>query len=145
MSIRVVNARYWSHNTHCQWRRQGGVRGGSFPPPWVDVQKLCNMCVLSLSWNFSYHTTNTLQGRRAKIHVDTQTIQLGLGTSYSRPPINPYLTSPPLQNPGGDTAYCSTISVLLHTHVLQSLVQVLHVPLLYYWSMFCNDQSNSFS
>ena len=33
-----------------QWRRQGG--GGSFRSPWVDVQKLCNMCVLSLSWNF---------------------------------------------------------------------------------------------
>jgi len=27
----------------------------------------------------SYHTTNTLQGRRAKSHVDTQTIQPGLG------------------------------------------------------------------
>jgi len=26
-------------------------RGGSFPL-WVDVQKLRNMCVLSLSWNF---------------------------------------------------------------------------------------------
>ena len=25
------------------------------------------------------------------------------GTSYSRPPIDPYLTSPPLQNPGGAT------------------------------------------
>ena len=25
--------------------------GGSFPL-WVDVQKLCNMCVLSLLWNF---------------------------------------------------------------------------------------------
>ena len=33
---------------YSQWRRQGG----SFPPLWVDVQKLCNMCVLSLSWNF---------------------------------------------------------------------------------------------
>ena len=69
----------------------------------------------------SYHTTNTLQGRRAKIHVDTQTIQPGLGTSYSRPPINPYLTPPLLQNPGGDTAYCSTISVLLHTHMYCNL------------------------
>ena len=28
-----------------------GGEGGSFPL-WVDVQKLCNMCVLSLSWNF---------------------------------------------------------------------------------------------
>ena len=27
----------------------------------------------------SYHTTNSLQGRRAKSHVDTQTIQPGLG------------------------------------------------------------------
>ena len=26
--------------------------GGKLPPLWVDVQKLCNMCVLSLSWNF---------------------------------------------------------------------------------------------
>ena len=33
-----------------QWRRQG-ERWGSFPL-WVDVQKLCNLCVLSLSWNF---------------------------------------------------------------------------------------------
>jgi len=30
-----------------QWRRQGGRREAS--PLWVDVQKLCNMCVLSLS------------------------------------------------------------------------------------------------
>ena len=26
--------------------------GEELPPLWVDVQKLCNMCVLSLSWNF---------------------------------------------------------------------------------------------
>ena len=26
--------------------------GGKLPPVWMDVQKLCNMCVLSLSWNF---------------------------------------------------------------------------------------------
>ena len=32
----------------------GAARGGrgKLPPLWVDVQKLCNMCVLSLSWNF---------------------------------------------------------------------------------------------
>ena len=59
----------------------GAARGreGEASPLWVDVQKLCNMSVLSLSWNFFYHTTNTLQGRRAKSHVDTQTIQPGLG------------------------------------------------------------------
>ena len=28
------------------------------------------------------------------------------GTSYSRPPIDPYLTSPLLQNPGGAIAQC---------------------------------------
>jgi len=32
-----------------QWRRQ---RGEASPHLWVDVQKLCNMCVLSSSWNF---------------------------------------------------------------------------------------------
>ena len=42
-----------------QWRCQGVW--GEASPLWVDVQKLCNMCVLSLSWNYSYHTTNTLQ------------------------------------------------------------------------------------
>jgi len=29
-----------------------GGRGGEASPLWVDVQKLCNMCVLSWSWNF---------------------------------------------------------------------------------------------
>jgi len=30
-----------------------GGRGEASPPyGWIDVQKLCNMCVLSLSWNF---------------------------------------------------------------------------------------------
>jgi len=28
-----------------------GGKGEAFPV-WVDVQKLCSMCVLSLSWNF---------------------------------------------------------------------------------------------
>ena len=32
----------------------GAARGGEWGsfPLWVDVQKLCDMCVLSLSWNF---------------------------------------------------------------------------------------------
>ena len=38
---------YLCRITHYQWRRQGEAS-----PLWVDVQKLCNMCVLSLSWNF---------------------------------------------------------------------------------------------
>ena len=35
--------------------RDSGAAGGGkgeASPLWVDVQKLCNMCVLSLSWNF---------------------------------------------------------------------------------------------
>jgi len=37
----------------------------------------------------SYHTTNTLQGRRAKSHVDTQTIQPGLGDFVLWTPYRP--------------------------------------------------------
>ena len=32
------------------------------------------------------------------------------GTSYSRPPIDPYLTSPLLQNPGGATVFTTVVS-----------------------------------
>jgi len=35
-----------------------------------------------------------------------------LGTSYSRPPIDPYLTSPLLQNPGGTTG--DTFRIVIH-------------------------------
>ena len=59
-----------------QWRRQGG--GGSFPL-WVDVQNYVICVCFHCHGTFSHHTTNTLQGRRAKSHVDTQTIQPGLG------------------------------------------------------------------
>ena len=61
-----------------QWRRQG-ERGRKASPLWVNVRKLCNMCVLPLSWNFFVSHENILQDRRAKSHVDTQTIQPGLG------------------------------------------------------------------
>ena len=45
-----------------QWRRQRR-EGGEASPLWVDVQKSCNMCVLSLSWNFfvSHDKYQTLQ------------------------------------------------------------------------------------
>ena len=77
-----ARARAWTDAGHrLQPVAPPGGAGEASPPLWADVQKLCNMCVLSLSWNFfvSHHTTNTLQGRRAKSHVDTQTIQPGLG------------------------------------------------------------------
>ena len=35
-------------------------------------------------------------------------------TSYSRPPIDPYLTSPLLQNPGGATDLASLVTYGLH-------------------------------
>ena len=46
-----------------QWRRQRGGGRGEASPLWVDVQKLCNMCVLSLSRNFfvSHDKYQTLQ------------------------------------------------------------------------------------
>ena len=81
------------------WRRQGG-RGG-----WTSKNYVICVC-FHCHGTSSYHTTNTLQGRRAKSHVDTQTIQPGLGdlrTSYCRPPIDPFLTPPLLQNHGGAT------------------------------------------
>ena len=63
-----------------RWRRQGGERrviGGSFPYGWTSKNYVICVCFHchGTSW---YHTTNALQGRRAKSHVDTQTIQPGL-------------------------------------------------------------------
>jgi len=46
------HADFYSGQQARQWRRQGGKEGEASPPLWVDVQKLCNMCVLSLLWNF---------------------------------------------------------------------------------------------
>ena len=80
--------------------------GGKLPPPYGWTSKNYVICVcFHCHGTSSYHTTNTLQGRRAKSHVDHMQYNRDLGTSYSRPPIDPYLTSPPLQNPGGATAY----------------------------------------
>jgi len=84
----------------------GAAKGeGEKLPPygWTSKNYVICVCFHCLETS-SYHTTNTLQGRRAKSHVDTQTIQPGRGTSYSRPHIDPYLTSPLLQNLGGATA-----------------------------------------
>jgi len=56
----------------------GDARAGKGKLPlWVDVQKLCNMCVLSLSWNFFVSHDKCIA--RPSSHVDTQTIQPGLG------------------------------------------------------------------
>ena len=60
-----------------QWRRKG-EGGEASPYGWKSKNYV--ICVYFHCHGTSlYHTTNTLQGRRAKSHVDTQTIQPGLG------------------------------------------------------------------
>ena len=99
-------------STHSERKSSGAARGGrgeASPYGWTSKNYVLCVC-FHCHGTSSYHTTNTLQGRRAKSHVDTQTIQPGLGDS--RPPINPYLTSPLLQNPGGATAkVCRKITI----------------------------------
>ena len=46
---------------------------------WTSKNYVICVCSFHCHGTSSYHTTNTLQGRRAKSHVDTQTIQPGLG------------------------------------------------------------------
>ena len=54
--------------------------GGEELPPYGWKSKNYVICVcFHCHGTSSYHTTNTLQGRRTKSHVDTQTIQPGLG------------------------------------------------------------------
>ena len=81
-----------------------GGEGGSFPL-WVDVQKLCNMCVLSLSWNFFVSHDKYIARPSSRATLIHRQYNRDWGTSYSRPPIDPHLTSPLLQYPGGATAY----------------------------------------
>ena len=74
---------------------------GKLPPyGWTSKNYVICVCFYCRGTS-SYHTTNTLQGRRATL-IHRQ-YNLDWGTSYSRPPIDPYLTSPLLQNPGGAT------------------------------------------
>ena len=73
----------------------GAARGkGEASPPWVDVQKLCNMCVLSLSWNFFVSHDKYIA--RPSSHVDTETIQTGLGDFVLWTPYRPIPHFPPV-------------------------------------------------
>ena len=89
----------------------GAARGGRGKlPPYGWTSKNYVICVCFHCHETSlYHTTNTSQGRRAKSHeLIHRQYNRDWGTSYSRPPIHPYLTSPLLQNPGGATgSYCT--------------------------------------
>jgi len=55
--------------------------GGSFPL-WVAVQKLCNMCVLSLSWNFVSHDKYIARpsSKEPRSYTDNTTGQWSLQT-----------------------------------------------------------------
>jgi len=91
-----------------------GREGGKLPP-WLDVQKLCNMCVLSLSWNFFVSHDIHCKAVEQRATLIRRQYNLDWGTSYSRPPIDPYLTSPLLQNPGGSGCPALTLTVLCGT------------------------------
>ena len=80
--------------SHSQWRRQGG--GGKLPAyGWTSKNYVICVC-FRCHGTSSYHTTDTLQGRRAKSHVDTQTVQPGLGDFVLQTPYRPIPHFPPV-------------------------------------------------
>jgi len=82
-----------------QWRLQ---RGGKLPPyGWTSKNYVICVC-FNCHGTSSYHTTNT---KPYKFPMHCSKCVSFWGTSYSRrsSPIDPYLTSPLLQNPGGAT------------------------------------------
>jgi len=107
----VIGGRLHATSSRVILSHSGAARGegkGKLPPyGWTSKNYAICVC-FHCRGTSSYHTTNTLQGRRAKSHVDIhRQYNRDWGTSYSRPPIDPYLTSPLLQNPGGATALAS--------------------------------------
>jgi len=90
-----------------QWRRHGG-RGESFPPyGWTSknyVMCVCAFIVMELHRITRQMHCKAVEQRATLIHRQYR----DWGTSYSRPAIDPYLTSPPLQNPGGATGQRTT-------------------------------------
>jgi len=90
----------------------GVARGegkGKLPPPMGGrpkiMQYVCAFIVVELHRITRQIHCKAVEQRATLIYTDNTT---GTGgTSYSRPPIDPYLTSPLLQNPGGATALAS--------------------------------------
>ena len=72
--------------------RSSGAARGEASPLWVDVQKLCNVC-FHCHGTSSYHTTHCTAAEQRATLIHRQ-YNRDWGTSYSRPPIYPYLTSP---------------------------------------------------
>ena len=74
--------------------------GGKLPPyGWTSKNYVICVC-FHCHGTSSYHTTNT---NPYKFPMHCSKCVSFWETSYSRPPIDPYLTSPLLQNPGGAT------------------------------------------
>jgi len=92
----------WLGVRKSRWRRQGGA--GEASPLWVDVQKLCNMCVLSLSWNFFVSHDKYIarpSSKEPRWYTDNTT---GTGGLCTLDPLSTHTSLPPLlQNPGGAT------------------------------------------
>ena len=79
----------------------GGERGELPPYGWTSKNYIICVC-FHCHGTSSYHKTNT---KPYKFPMRCSKCVSFWGTSYSRPPIDPYLTPPPLplQNPGGAT------------------------------------------
>ena len=80
--------------------------GGELPPyGWTSKNYVICVC-FHCRGTSSYHTTNNCKAVEQRATLIHRQYNRDWGTSYSRPPIDPYLTSPLLQNPGGATVQC---------------------------------------
>jgi len=101
-----------------QWRPQGG-RGEASPYGRTSKNYIIFVC-FHCHGTSSYHTTNTLQGRRAKSHVDIQTMKAHTYyITFGRPPMGGKLPPSPLAAPlvDGDMRTCNCA---LHPQLLGS-------------------------
>ena len=127
-----VPAHFLSLQARSQWCHQGG----KLPPLWVDVQKLCNVCafiVMELLRNTRQIHCKAVKQRATLIH---RQYNRDWGTSYSRPPIDPYLTSPLLQNPGGATALAAKFHIEPHDVVRSSVARIKDSLRFYFSNLF---------
>ena len=82
-------------NSHCT-ESSGAARGeGGASKGWTSQNYVICVC-FHCHGTSSYHTTNALQGHRATSHVDTQTIQPGLGDFVLQTPYRPIPHFPPV-------------------------------------------------
>ena len=77
---------------------------------------MCAFIVIEILRNTRQIQCKAVEQRATLIH---RQYNRDWGTSYSRPPIDPYLISPLLQNPGGDTGAENTQLFIKNVHKLQ--------------------------